>query len=237
MAMYESRTTDTSYRKYTMNSFQPRRLTIRVLLLTMTVLAAACSSVPRETVELSYVMGQDIRELQRSYDRMIVDRFDTYRTQREAYLEDEWIPMFLDDWVEQGRLIDTARGDVVWDEESGMFVEPDRGEEQRQRLDTVLVWSREAVGAIERKRRELVDPLDEREAEIRADVREAFDQILAANAHITAQLNSLREVEEVQQDITRRLQVDDELQRINEALSDTSGWAQSQLEEIRDAGL
>lgn len=220
-----------------MNSLQPRKLTIRVLLLTMTFLAAACSSVPRETVELSYVMGQDIRELQRSYDRMIVDRFDTYRTQREAYLEEEWIPMFLDDWVEQGRLIDTARGDVVWDAERRMFVEPDRGEDQQQRLDTVLIWSREAVSAIERKRRELLDPLDEREAEIRTDVREAFDQILAANAHITAQLNSLREVEEVQQDITRRLQVDDELQRINEALSDTSSWAESQLEELRDAGL
>lgn len=222
---------------FTMNKNHPHKLAMRYLLLCITSLVMACSTVPQETVELSYLMGQDLRELQRSYDQMIVDRFDTYRAQREAYLQDEWVPLFLEDWVETGRLIDTARGDVVWEAESGTFVDPDPSTGQQQRLDTVLIWSREAVDAIERKRQELMDPLDARETEVRADVRAAFDQILAANAHITAQLNSLREVEQVQQDATRRLRVDDELLRINQMLSDTSSWADSQLEEIRDTGL
>lgn len=220
-----------------MNKIDYRKYILKCTFLVLTSLLVACSSVPKETVELSYFMGQDIRELQRSYDQMVVDRFDNYRAQRQAYLEDEWIPLFLEDWVELGRLIDTARGEVVWDAEKEIFVDPDSDAAQQQRLDTVLIWSREAVGAIERKRQELLDPLDEREAEIRVDVQEAFDQILAANAHITAQLNALRKVEEVQQGATRRLQVDDELRRINEMLSDTSSWASSQLEILKDSGL
>jgi len=214
-----------------------RKISSPAVAVVATIFLAACTTIPKETVELSYLMGQDLRELQRSYDQMIVDRFDDYRSEREAYLDDEWIPLFLEDWVSTGRLIETARGEVVWDIEKEMFVNPSAGEAQQQRLDTVLIWSREAVYAIEQKRKELLAPLNSREAEVRRDVREAFDQIIAANAHITAQLNSLRDVQEIQQDITRRLQVDDELAQINEMLSNTSQWADDQLESIKDAGF
>ncbi|TGG95076.1 hypothetical protein E4656_01205 [Natronospirillum operosum] len=197
----------------------------------------ACSSTPKEVVELSWVMGQDLRALQQSYDGMVVDRFDNYRAQRLAYLEEEWVPLFLEDWIDAGQLVPTARGDVVWSGGSEGFAAPTPGQEEQQLLATVLLWSEVAVENIEDKRRELIEPLDVRERQVRAEVQEAFGRLLAANAHITAHLNAQREVEAVQQDLARRLQVDEELDQINALLVETSDWAQRGLDEIRAAGL
>ncbi len=194
-----------------------------------------CASVPSEVVELSYTVGQDIREIERSYDALITLKFDAMRQDRLNYLENEWVPVYLEAFVETGRLVDVARGDVVWSESDEMFVSPTRGLENRQLLDTVLVWSETAIEEIEGKRAELIEPLDDQERLVRAEAAAAFDQILSANATVTAHLNSIKKVRDVQDQALGILDSKDRIAELNQKIIDVSDWAEQSLEEIRKA--
>ena len=196
---------------------------------------SGCASVPPEVVELSYTVGQDIREIERSYDALITFKFDAMRQNRLNYLDNEWVPAYLDEFVEAGRLVDIAQGDIVWSEADEMFVNPTPGLEQRQLLDTVLVWSKTAIEEIEGKRAELIGPLDDQERLVRAEAAAAFDQIHSANANVTAHLNSIKKVQDVQSQALELLDSRERVAELNERIISVSEWAEESLEEIRKA--
>lgn len=196
---------------------------------------SGCASVPSEVVELSYTVGQDIRDIERSYDVLITLKFDAMRQDRLNYLENEWVPVYLEEFVETGRLVDVARGDVVWSEADEMFVSPTTGLENRQLLDTVLVWSETAIEEIEGKRAELMEPLDDQERLVRAEAAAAFDQILSANATVTAHLNSIEKVQDVQDQALGILDSRGRIADLNETIIGISDWAEQGLDEIRKA--
>ena len=197
------------------------------------VFALGCSSVPPEVVELSYTVGSDIRAMQASYDALIANKFDSLREQRLRYLNEEWTPLFIEEWIEEGRLVGIAQGEVVWSEEQQDFTAPAPGREQKQLLDTVLLWSEAAVAEVQAKRAELIHPLDQDEMRVRQEIRAAFNRIADASAHVTAHLNSLREVRDVQSSMLERLGLGDEIDRINREIIGISERAAQALEEIR----
>ena len=102
-------------------------------------------------------------------------------------------------------------------------------------MNTVLGWADTAVYFIEQKRSQLIEPLNEEEKRLRDDVREAFARVIRGNAHITAHLNSLRKVHEVQDEMLDALDIKDLRDRINDVLVKASQTAVTGLEEIRMA--
>lgn len=211
------------------------RFTASCAALLCAVLISACASVPKEAVELSYQIGEDLGALHHSCDAMVVSRFAEFRARRVAYLENEWIPLFLKDWVTEGKLVETARGEVVWSDEADDFVAPMAGREEQQMLATVREWSEAAIDLIEEKRASLIDPLNHQEAEIRSDLLDAFDRMLRGNAHITAHLNSIRKVHDVQSEALDKLGLEEVVQKLDDAIVKVSEQAESGLQEIRKA--
>lgn len=199
------------------------------------IAVTSCASVPPEAVELSYIVGQDLVSLQNSYDLLIEERFADYRAQRVAYLEDVWTPAFVAEWIEDGRLIDTARGVVVYDESQNQFLPPTPGREQQQLLATIYSWSDAAIAEIADKRASLLDPLDRDERQVRREARAAFDRLIQANAVITAHLNSVREVQDLQLRAQDALGIRDVVETLNNRLISISDRAVQGLEEIRKA--
>ncbi len=126
-----------------------------------------CASVPKEVVELSYLIGQDLAQLQQSYDSLVHQRFEDFRARRIDYFENVWTPEFIGEWMVDGRLIDTAKGIVVYDEALDDFVAPTPGREQQQLRATINEWSQAAIAEIDDKRKSLTGPLDAQEQEIR----------------------------------------------------------------------
>jgi hypothetical protein len=204
-------------------------------LLLISLLAASCASVPQESVELSHIIGKDLKALKASYDLLIQERFSDYRTRRIDYLENEWIPKFIDVWIKKGRLIDTAQGKVVFDEAQRKFVPPTGGQEQQQLLSTILSWSKSAIRQIEKKRAKLIDPLDAEEASIRAQAAKAFDQLIQANAVVTAHLSSIRDVKELQTQALETIGAKDLVDQLNKQLIALSNSAEAGMDEIRNA--
>jgi hypothetical protein len=207
-----------------------RSSAVLCLLLVVGVICG-CATVPKEAVELSYRIGADLKVLHHSYDSMIAQRFDEFRAARKAYLENEWIPIFLNDFIDRGRLIDIAKGEVV--RVDRQWVAPTPGQEEAQLLASVRGWSDAAVKRIDKKRAELLEPLDADEKAIRDDLRETFDRLGLANAHITAQMNSIRKVHEVQAQALDELGLKEVVARLDAAVIKISDKAEAGLREIR----
>lgn len=188
-----------------------------VLLGVLTVSLLGCATVPKEVVELSYTVGQDLEALHLSYRTLIEMHFDGLRAQPVDFLEKRWIPAFLQDFMQSGQLIQIARGS------DSMQVQED-----------VQAWVEVAIETIEEKKRELLDPIDKDEKELLESVDEAFARVIRANATITAHLNSIRKVQEIRDDALRALNLNELRDRIDEGLASASQKAEAALEKFKE---
>lgn len=193
-----------------------------------------CSTTPKEVVELSYQIGEDLSSVHKSYKVLIHSYFEMLRQERISYLEEDWIPLYIRTWVEDGRLIEVARGDIVWSEEQEAFIKPINDKEEGL-LTTICFWAQAAVSEIESKREDLLGPLNKQEDELSLWVDDEFNRLYRGNAAITAHLNSIRKVQEVNDNIFSALNVKDLRDKIDNALIDASDNAKKGLEAIRKA--
>ncbi len=213
---------------------QKMRERVRIVsILILSLFAEGCASVPQESVELSHIIGQDLVRLQHSYDLLIQERFADHRARRIDYLENEWTPKYIEVWIKRGKLIETAQGAVVFDDAQRKFVPPTPGREQQQLLSTIFNWSSAAIRQIEKKRASLIDPLENDEALVRAEARQAFDQLIQANAVVTAHLSSIRDVKELQTEALETIGADDLVAQLNAHLIELSKIADKGMDEIR----
>lgn len=194
---------------------------------------SSCSTVPKEVVELSYRVGEDMASVHLSYTALIRTHFESFKKDRLRYLNDEYTPLFIKTWITDGRLRDIVKGNVVWSDDAGDFVKPSPGREEKELLESVTMWSQSAVEQIESKKTELLAPLDSSEALLQSLVDDAFNRLYRGNATITAHLNSLREVQEVQDSFLSALNVKDLRDKINNSLVQVSQEAQKGLDLVR----
>lgn len=198
------------------------------------VLLTSCSTVPKEVVELSYAMGNDLQVVHTSYIELVNRNFDAFRQKRLDYLEQEWKPLFIKRFIKNARLVDIAQGKVVWSPSQKKFVAPPQTGKEAALLKSVMFWSNAAINEIEKKRRKLIEPLDKDQEELIKAVNEAFTRLYRANATITAHLNSLREVQEVQDEALEAMDLKDLRDKINNLIIDASNKANEGLEKIRE---
>ena len=140
-------------------------LKIKAILLLLMIMLSGCASVPKEVVELSYTVGQDLESLHLSYRLLIQDHFENLRQQRLAFLNDELIPLFIERFIENGNLVAMAQGS-----------------DPELVLEDVQLWVEIAVEKIEQKKSQIIDPINEDEKKLLGYVDEAFDQVIRANA-------------------------------------------------------
>ena len=191
----------------------------RALLLVAVVPAlvvGGCATIPTEVVQLSYTVGQDIDAVHSSYRALIRMHFDGLRTQTTIFLETRWMPTYLGEFIKSGELVEMARN-------------PD----PVKAYEGVLAWAEVAVEELEKKKRELLTPIDQDEKTLLALVDEAFARLIRANATITAHLNSIRKVQEVQDEALKALKFSDLRDEINRRLVEASEKADTALTKMK----
>lgn len=192
-----------------------------------------CASVPKEVVELSYRTGEDLTALHESYDKLISMFFEKMRDERIAYLNDTWYPRFLENWMEIGQIVSIAKGEVVWSDEKEEFIPIPPNTDPKEVLRNLQDWVDYALYAYDVKEEALLKPLNEEESALRRDVQMAFLRIMRANAVITAHLNSIRKVKEVQNEALEALYLKDLRNRLNNTLINISDKAAKELNKIQ----
>lgn len=204
-----------------------------IISIILLICLCSCSTVPKETVELSYAMGQDLAIVKKSYIELINNYFDLLQNIRLDYLEKEWTPMFIKQWVEDGYLVDIANGKLVWSVSQQDFVTPTKDSEMKELFTTINSWSLAAIQAINEKKIELIQPLESERKELLSLIDDAFDRFYRSNSAITSYLNSIRKVKEVQDDILKALNLSDLQKEIDKKLQDISKYAEEGLEVIK----
>lgn len=178
------------------------------------VLAGGCASVPRQSVDLSYTLGQDIEALHQSHRDLIKRYFEALRTQVNDAIDRVYISAYINSFVVSGRLVQHA---------------------QNQRADLVEHWARLAVRTIDRERTARLQPLYDAERELLASMDDAFGRAVRANAAITAHLSSVVKTQQAQDDLLASMRLGDLRQEIHHALAAASEKASRITEEIGSA--
>ncbi|MFZ5619553.1 MAG: hypothetical protein ACOY5W_00840 [Pseudomonadota bacterium] len=189
-------------------------LVLLFLTLSTSTLLIGCASVPKETVELSYLVGKDMEALHQSYKSIIKDYFDGLRGEVNRAVDNVYIPAYINQFVTRGQLIQHA---------------------QNQRADLVEAWARIAVETIDKERQARLAPINAAEQELLASVNDSFDKVIRANAIITAHLNSIRKVKEVQDEALEVLDLKVVRDDINTALAKASEKAKDVIDKINKA--
>lgn len=205
----------------------------KFLVMGVSLLMIGCSAtIPKEVVELSYKIEQDMTQVQSTYISLVKQHISLLKLQRENYLKNEWIPLYVKSWIEDGQLIGMADGTVEYDEEADEFstvTEPNR----QAQLQGVVLWADAAVDVIDEKRQSLIKPLEDAEVQLIENINERFSLLLKGNQTITAHLNSIREVQDVQNDLLSRVELGGLRDKFNQQLSKLSNDATTGLEHIR----
>jgi hypothetical protein len=188
-----------------------------VILLLIVAIAGCTTKLPAEIVTLSSKNEAQLLSLQQSHVTLIQEHFKLVRSQREQWIQTVWLTEFLKNFIVDGRLEDTVKGQVVWDASADKFVSPKPPYEDVQKFNTLMVWTNEVQSQLAIKRKELISPLDVVEAQLIGKVNTAYSQLIANNATITAHLSSIKDVEDTQS----RLMEKADLSGLNEDITKT----------------
>ncbi|MEZ9210230.1 MULTISPECIES: hypothetical protein [Vibrio] len=206
----------------------------KLCLIGLSLLLSACAStVPKEVVELSYKINQDMTHIEHAYTDLVRQHIAVLKKQREDYLYNEWVPDLLEDWIQEGMLIEMAQGKVVYDDQVEDFVSVDKPDRIAQ-LNSIKDWALVATDEIEVKRRELITPLEKAESTMIADIQQSFGLMKQGNQTITAHLNSIREVQDVQNQLLESVDLEQLRNKINQQLSELSDQAEQGLDKVRE---
>jgi hypothetical protein len=116
---------------------------IRLAFVVTFAFLSGCATVPKEVVELSYTMGQDLSAVHSSYRKLVCTHFAGLRAQTNSFLENRWIPTFLEDFIQRGGLVQSAKG-----------------ADAKLVLEEVHDWAEVALETIEEKKKELINPIN-----------------------------------------------------------------------------
>lgn len=177
---------------------------------------SACTSAPKETVELAEIVDQQIAAMQASHERFVSLYYAKLRDEVETFMETRWIPLFLSNVVEGkgagGRAfradLDRAYKLATLDWESVVKIQADEevqdlvrealsrvAVDQQAGLGRVLIeFSTAAQTQINLQRRKLLDPIDAQEAHVLGELRASYASLLSSSAAIKGYLASVVEL-------------------------------------------
>jgi hypothetical protein len=142
-----------------------------------------CATIPPEAPELSVQLGLRISAVESAHNRLLEDFFAEKRRQIDHYVQEVWVPVFTREFFSDPKVSDMW-GQVVQSQDPG------------DRIKFMTLVGPRLQDKINRKRLELIQPLDELERIIKAKLKAEYDNMRAINNSLTAYLQSAVKVEE-----------------------------------------
>jgi hypothetical protein len=153
------------------------------LILAAVLLAWGCASIPPEAPELSAQLGARLSSLEAAHVRLLEEFFMEKRRRVDEFVQVAWVPLFAQEFFGDPQI------DAVWRQVV-------QSQDPKDRLRFITLVGPKLQAMINRKRVELIQPLDELEATIRNRLRSEYDQARAINSTLTAFLHSASKIEE-----------------------------------------
>ncbi|MFB4204705.1 hypothetical protein ACEZHJ_12930 [Arhodomonas sp. KWT2] len=190
------------------------------LLLSALVLMAGCAQVPQESVELSNTVGRDLEELHRAHRAMVNLHFDEQVQRVNEFIDQTYRPAFIEQFAKEFGLADNVEVIVASD--------PDK------LLPVMTRFVQVATQRIEKKRRELLEPIQAQRQEVLTALEDSYRKVQSAQAVVTGHLASVRKVREMQTEALAEAGLEDLPQRVSSATARVSGGVDDLVERGRD---
>jgi len=217
-----------------------------------------CVSAPKETVELSEIVGKQISEMQASHEKFVHLYYDKLRDEIESFMTQVWIPRFLSNIIEgedevsqQFRQdLDTAYklSSLDWEEVVQIQKIEDEDikkaiedtlkrliEKQNSNLGMVLIDFAEGVQTeINKRRRSLIKPINDQEAYVLEQLRDGYADLLRGSAAIKGYLASTVKLVEQRDAVLDQLGVLETQKNIIKTATKLSDDAVSALDQVEN---
>ncbi|MDO4770828.1 hypothetical protein [Porphyromonas sp.] len=169
----------------------------RFLVFFLLLALASCASIPKETVTLSKMVGNDLQALHDSHRNTIKMYYSKIEENINTFIEDVYAPYIIH-YVLKIELDKYKEG-----EESlyGAIVNAGKSDEKEvteEALNVMLEFTEAANEQIAAKKKELLTPILRQEKEVLATIDRSYRNAIYANATLTAYLESNRALKETQ---------------------------------------
>lgn len=152
-------------------------------MLTAILALGGCAFIPPEAPELSAQLGARVSALESAHIRLLQEFFLEKRRRIDDFIQQTWVPVFAQEFFGD------ARVDEVWQQVV-------QSQDPKERLKFITLVGPKLQEKINRKRIELIQPLDELETTLKNKLKFEYDQVRAINNTLTAFLQSASKVEE-----------------------------------------
>ena len=227
--------------------------------LLLALLAPGCVSAPRETLELSEIVDRQIAAMQASHEKFVRLYYGRLRADVETFMEEKWIPQFLSNVVEgTGQSSRQFRADLdrgyklaATDWDRVIQLEGVQDPDVKSALKEAVEWlarrkqatlgmvmidfTNAAQEQINRRRRTLIEPIDQQEAEVLDALRASYADLQRGSTATKAYLASVAKLVEQRDAVLEKVGALDAQRRLVAAAARTSEEAAAALRTAREA--
>lgn len=182
----------------------------------------SCVSVPKQAPQLSQELGVQLQELEISHMALVQNFFDGKRKEVRAFIDDEWAPLFAENFFNQPAIAQ------AWDE----IVASD---DKEARLEFIALVAPEMVLQTEKAYRKIIEPMEELENHLVRAIREKYDYSFEMNRTLTDYLSATSKTSEIRWNYLQKVGIDS--QTMNEVFNQIDSWTNNALQkggELRD---
>jgi hypothetical protein len=204
-------------------------LAIRSILVCLLIVTVGCVSVPKQTVELAEIVDSQITEMHTSHEKFVHLYYEQIRNDVDRFMEEKWIPQFLSnliegtgknskqfradldvayklasrDWIDSVQISGISDNDV---NKSVREALEKLSSKEKARLGMVLIdFSKAAQEQINKKRKSLIDPLNEQERYVLDQLRESYADLQRGSAAIKGYLVSAVKLVEQRDEVSQKI--------------------------------
>jgi hypothetical protein len=184
----------------------------RIVTFLICILLSGCATIPPEAPELSAELGNRISAIEDANLTLLHRFFDLKRNEVDRFIQDEWVPAFAEEVFSDPKMAKAWNTIVAENNPS-------------ERLKFLVLIGPKLQEKINKKRLELVQPLDDIERRIEQKLRDEYTQARAINNSITSFLLSASKITENRNRYLGMVGVTDEkigkvIDEVNDAVAD-----------------
>jgi hypothetical protein len=203
------------YLKSSMPAFATALLSLQLL--------AACALVPKESVELSTMVGRDIASVRQSHRQLAETLFTRMEKDVNRFVDDVYAPFQIQVLLSRQKESQASgNANNIFSVLDLAMRQPDNAQAQTDILNFMQAFVEIVHEDVEDYRTLRLAPVEEQERAVLADIDAIYDQIERGNATVTAHLASVVKVHEAQDELLTAVDLAGIREKLGLKLSKTS---------------
>ncbi|WP_319590173.1 hypothetical protein [uncultured Draconibacterium sp.] len=210
---------------------------LRILIIAiLTLLLNACATIPKETVDLSKVLGNDLVVLHNSHRNMVGIYYDKITDDINTFIDDVYAP-FVIHYVLKAELEKYGNGEESLYGTIETAGKTEGKAEADNALNMMTEFIEDANYQINKKRTELVNPIIKQKRELLNSIDQSYENAIYANSTITGYLESIRKVKESQQEALRLIGLEGKDEDLDNILLQASDIVNTAIEKGKEIDI